>query len=143
MKKYSKRLLCGLIGILLLGGNLVSSVEAYAETVSEEPKTGETTGGESLISSNGEKETTGYSATNVKSEDVSFNFLNKTVPEIIDMINYNQSSCLYLDKNGDPIESNLFKNSEKYNLMLGHRLVLAIPENAPIKSGENNCPRSY
>ncbi|HFE9853045.1 TPA: BspA family leucine-rich repeat surface protein, partial [Enterococcus faecalis] len=57
MKKYSKRLFSGLIVTLLLGGNLISSVGAYAETVSEEPKTGETTGGESPTPPNGEKET--------------------------------------------------------------------------------------
>ncbi|HFE9852270.1 TPA: BspA family leucine-rich repeat surface protein, partial [Enterococcus faecalis] len=56
MKKFSKRLFSGLMVTLLLGGNLVSSVGAYAETVPTEPKTGETTGGESPTPPNGEKE---------------------------------------------------------------------------------------
>ncbi|MGL9970337.1 BspA family leucine-rich repeat surface protein [Enterococcus sp. DIV1420a] len=57
MKKYSKRLFSGLMVTLLLGGNLISSVGAYAETVPIEPKIGETTGGESPTPPNGEKET--------------------------------------------------------------------------------------
>ncbi|MEF3840523.1 BspA family leucine-rich repeat surface protein [Enterococcus faecalis] len=57
MKKYSKRLFSGFMVTLLLGGNLISSVGAYAETVPTEPKTGETTGGEAPTPPNGEKET--------------------------------------------------------------------------------------